>query len=257
MLPSQDRVLLQDILHRLEVLEYRTKTYGDANAASGLKGRLVPGRECWKEESQTPSPQCDDNQEQVSDTTKTVEERDSILMEKEMQISRLQEQVRKLTLERDEPRTLGNREKEDSTLVRTEGPCKDEESAMKQEIADLRGTVGTLERKLQASDEIHCLWTESEQKLAKTREEWMRYKAALNTCRKRIKSLEGTSVGPLVEEPLSVKSLVATAKELCASLKEAQISKDVSRQRQKVMYFSLKDFLCQALTAVEERLKDI
>ena len=118
---------------------------------------------------------CCDVQELDKVTTETTKGCDSLLKEKETLISSLQEQLRTLTLEAEE---LGTLQKE----------RKDVGSAMKLEIADL-------EEKLNNSEKAHCLLTESEQKLAKTKEESMQYRAALNICRKRIKLLEGTSGG--------------------------------------------------------------
>ena len=247
MLLSQDSGVVKDILHRLEMLEK-----GEA-VGSGVKVRWG-SRRGWRKK---PTPPCCDFQEQVNET-RTKKEPDSVLMKNEEQISRLQEQVRVLTLETEElRRTLQKREKEQHILIGAESRCKEVEIAMKREIADLKDKVASLEQMLRDSEEDRCLLTESVQKLAKMKEESKRYKAALNTCRKRIKSLEGTYGGLPEGETPSVEGLVDTVKDLCASLKVAHISKDVSQQRQKMMHFSLKDLLCQALTTVEQRLKDI
>ena len=233
---SYDRVVLQDILHRLEMLE-RAKSDRDSTAATPVEVRPGIDGGCSEKESSIRSAQCCDVQELDKVTKEMTKGRDSLLKENETLIHSLQEQVRTLTLEVEELRTLQKRR-------------KGVEHAMKPKIADL-------EEKLNDSEMAHCLWTESEQKLAKTKEESMLYRAALNACRKRIKSLEGTSGGLPEEEPPSVECLVATAKQLCASLKVAHISEDVSQQKQKMVYFSLKDFLCQAQATIEQKLRDI
>ena len=230
---SYDRVVLNDILHRLERLE-RAKSDSDSTATTaGIDGG------CSEKESSVCSPQCCDSQELDKVTKEMTKGCDSLLKKNETLIHalQLQEQVRTLTLEVEELRTL-------------QKGRNDVEHAMKQQIADL-------EEKLNDSEMARCLLTESEQKLAKTKEESILYRAALNTCRKRIKSLEGTSGGLPEEETPSVECLVATAKQLSASLKVAHISEEVSQQKQKMIYFSLKDFLCQAQATIEQKLRDI
>ena len=132
---------------------------------------------------------------------------------------------------------------------------------MDQERADLKDEVASMDRKVRELEEKGSLLAETEQKLAKEMEKSKRYKAALNTCRKMIKSLQGADANsdlPDDEHPF-VEGLVIMVNELCASIncKVAHTSESVSQQRQKIMYFSLKDSLSQAQMAVEQKLKTI
>lgn len=219
-------------MHRLQTLEDKAKSEADSTAANG-------------------------GQKQINETDAT-KESDSMLLEKEMLITHFQEQVRMMTAEMDELKaSLQMREMEHCTLMRVVRQNQDREIALNREIADLKDMVASLENGISELEEgSGC----TEQRLAKKEEELKWSKAALNTCRKRLKHLESSSVGDYIspeEETPSVERLTVTVDELCASVKVAHISEDVSQQQKKIMYISLKDSLCQTLKAVEQRLKDI
>ena len=245
--------VVKHILHRLETLEegMAMRTKADSTSGSELNTNDGSGREGQGEDAK-PTPKSCDIPEHFKHTTIANEESDRLLQEKEELNAHLQEQVRTLTEEMEELK---------STLQKRDLAHKEMERALMQERADLKDEVAQMRRKASDLEESCSLFTETEQKLAKEMEQSKLYKAALNTCRKRIKSLQGSSASDSVlpndHELLSVEGLVIMANELCASVKDAHISEDVSQQRQKIMYFSLKDSLCQALLAVDQRLKTI
>ena len=242
--------VVKHILQRLETLEEMAIST-KADPTSGSDTNDGSEREGQREDAK-PTPKSCDMPELFNQTTIANEESDRLLQEKEELNAHLEEQVRTLTEKMEELK---------STLQRRDLAHKELESALTQERADLKDELAQMRRKVSDLEESCSLLTETEQKLDKEMEQSKLYKAALNTCRKRIKLLQGSSASDSVlpddHELLSVKGLVIMANELCASVKDAHISEDVSQQRQKIMYFSLKDSLCQALMAVEQRLKTI
>ena len=132
------------------------------------------------------------------------------------------------------------------------------EKILEYELYNLKAKVDILQSQLADAEHTVSVLSGKEQQVDKVKVECGHYKAALNTCRKRIQSLENTS--SLVSDPV-MKDGYATPDKMAASIEQfTHILQDgnsgisLSPQKHRKEYFKLIDSLEQLRKVVDKNM---